>query len=385
MSIFADKRKKMQSIQMVDLTTQYERIQADIDRAVLEVIRSGQYINGEAVTAWAEDLKLYTGAKHVIPCANGTDALQIALMALGLQPGDEVIVPAFTYVACVEVIALLRLTPVLVDVDPKTFNIDVRKIEAAVSSKTRAIIPVHLFGQTADMEALMEIAQKHHLYVVEDNAQSIGSIYTFSNGLQKQAGLIGDIGTLSFFPTKNLSCYGDGGALLTDNESLAQQLRMIASHGQSQKYRHECIGCNSRLDTLQAAVLRVKLPHLASYIFARRKAAAAYDTGLNALAWIETPACIPASTHVFHQYTIKIRNGQRDNVRQYLKTQGIPTMVYYPLPLHEQPAFRNIVRRVGNLIETETLCQSVLSLPMHTELSNEQIATIIEKITSYKS
>ncbi|MDR2806422.1 MAG: DegT/DnrJ/EryC1/StrS family aminotransferase, partial [Dysgonamonadaceae bacterium] len=269
----------MQPIQMVDLTTQYKRIQPDMDQAVLAVIRSGQYINGQAVTAFSEDLKRYTGSKHVIPCANGTDALQMALMALDLQPGDEVIVPAFTYAASVEAIALLRLTPVLVDVDPETFNIDAGKIEEAISPKTKAMIPVHLFGQTADMEPLMEIARKRHLYIVEDNAQSIGAVYTFSNGLRKQAGVMGDIGTLSFFPTKNLGAYGDGGALLTNDEALAQSLRMIASHGQAQKYRHERIGCNSRLDTLQAAILNVKLPHLPAYIAARRKAAAAYDAG----------------------------------------------------------------------------------------------------------
>ena len=362
---------------MVDLTTQYKRIQSDMDRAVLDIIRSGQYIHGEAVTAFAEDLKLYTGAKQVIPCANGTDALQIALMALGLQPGDEVIVPAFTYAACAEAAALLHLKPVVVDVDPKTFTMDVRKIEEAVSPKTKAIIPVHLFGQTADMEPLMEIAQKHHLYVIEDNAQSIGSIYTFSNGVQKQAGTIGDIGILSFFPTKNLGCYGDGGALLTNDEALAEQLRMITLHGQSQKYRHERIGCNSRLDTLQAAILRVKLPHLSSFVAARRKAAAAYDARLKNSTWIETPDCLPASTHVYNQYTLKIRNGQRDNLRQYLKTQGIPTVVYYPFPLQEQPAFRKIVRISGDLCETEALCRSVLSLPMHTELDEEQIARIV--------
>jgi len=374
----------MQPIQMVDLTTQYERIRPAMDQAMLDVVRSGLYINGEAVAALTEDLRLYTGAKYVIPCANGTDALQIALMALDLHAGDEVIVPAFTYAASAEAIALLQLTPVLVDVDPKTFNIDVRKIEKAISSKTRAIIPVHLFGQTADMEPLMEIAQKYHLYVIEDNAQSIGSIYTFSSGIQKQAGTVGDIGTLSFFPTKNLGCYGDGGAMLTDDESLAGRLRMIASHGQSQKYRHERIGCNSRLDTLQAAVLRVKLRHLASYVFARRKAASAYNAGLKTVSWIETPECLPASTHVYHQYTIKIKNGQRDNVQQYLKTQGIPSTVYYPLPLQEQPAFRNIVRTSCDLNETRAICQSVLSLPMHTELEDKQIAKIMEEIKNYK-
>jgi dTDP-4-amino-4,6-dideoxygalactose transaminase len=377
------KENAMQTIQMVDLTTQYKRIQPDIDRATLDVIRSGQYINGEAVAALTEDLKLYTGAKHVIPCANCTDALQISLMALDLQPGDEVIVPAFTYAAAAEAVALLRLTPVVVDVDWKTFNIDVEKIEEALSPKTRAIIPVHLFGQTAGMEPLMKIARKHRLYVIEDNAQSIGSMYTFSNGVKKQAGVIGDIGALSFFPTKNLGCYGDGGALLTSNESLAQQLRRIASHGQSQKYRHERIGCNSRLDTLQAAILRVKLPHLPAWILARRKAANAYDDGLKALPWIETPDCLSVSTHVYHQYAIKVRNGQRDALQQYLKTLGIPTMIYYPFPLQKQPAFRNIVRTGNDLQTAEMLCRSVLSLPMHTELDDKQISIIIEAIKRY--
>lgn len=373
----------MQTVQMVDLTTQYKHIQADIDQAVLRVIRSGQYINGEAVTAFSENLKRYTGAPCVIPCANGTDALQIALMALDLRPGDEVIVPAFTYAACVEAVALLRLTPVLVDVDPGTFNIDVSRVEEALSPKTRAIIPTHLFGQTADMEALTAIADKHHLAVIEDNAQSLGSIYTFSDGRRMQAGLIGDIGTLSFFPTKNLGCYGDGGALLTADETMARQLRIIASHGQAQKYRHERIGCNSRLDTLQAAVLQTKLPHLPAYIRARTQAAEAYNAGLKSLPWIETPACLPASTHVYHQYTIKVVNGQRDPLQSYLKTNGIPAMIYYPLPLQKQPAFRDIIRIGNDLSTTEILCHSVLSLPMHTELDEEQIDYILNKIKSY--
>jgi dTDP-4-amino-4,6-dideoxygalactose transaminase len=375
----------MKPIQMVDLTTQYERIQEQMDQAVLDVIRSGKYINGNAVSGLADDLALYTGAKYVIPCANGTDALQIALMSLDLQEGDEVIVPAFTYVAGAEAIAVLKLIPVLVDVDPHTFNVDVQKIEAAISSKTKAIIPVHLFGQTADMAPLMEIARKHRLYVIEDNAQSIGSVYTFPDRTQKQAGTIGDIGILSFFPTKNLGCYGDGGAMLTNNEALAQNLRMIASHGQSKKYRHELIGCNSRLDTLQAAILKVKLPYLQSYITARRKAAAIYDQGLKALSdRIETPYCIPVSTHVFHQYTLKVKNGQRDSLQQYLKEKGIPTMIYYPFPLQEQPAFKNRVRTGSDLSESVKLCRSVLSLPMHTELEDTQTAYIIEQIKNYE-
>jgi dTDP-4-amino-4,6-dideoxygalactose transaminase len=379
-------RKEMiKPIQMVDLTTQYERIQIEMDKALSDVLRSGKYINGDAVQAFAAKLSDYTGAKHVIPCANGTDALQIALMSLDLQAGDEVIVPAFTYVACVEAVALLKLKPVLIDINPQTFNIDVDKIEAAISPKTKAIIPVHLFGQTADMEPLLQIARKHGLYVIEDNAQSIGSVYTFSNETQKQAGTIGDIGTLSFFPTKNLGAYGDGGALLTNDDSLAQKLRMITIHGQSQKYIHEIIGCNSRLDTLQAAILSVKLPHLTSYILARRKAAMEYDAGLKSLPdLLEIPQHNLCSTHVYNQYTLKIKENQRDDLQKYLKGKGIPTTIYYPLPLHHQPAYTNRMKKGSDLSVSEQICKSVLSLPMHTELDEEQIGYIIEKITHYE-
>jgi dTDP-4-amino-4,6-dideoxygalactose transaminase len=375
----------MKAIQMVDLTTQYGRIQKQLDEAVSEVIRSGKYINGEAVGSLAAELSACLRVKHLIPCANGTDALQMALMALDLRPGNEVIVPAFTYVAAVEVIALLKLTPVLVDVHPRTFNLDVDKTEAAISSRTKAIIPVHLFGQTADMEPLMRIAKKYGLYIVEDNAQSIGSYYTFPDGEQKAAGTIGDIGTLSFFPTKNLGGYGDGGALLTNNDELARKLKMIATHGQSRRYFHEIVGCNSRLDTLQAAIIRTKLPYLDTYIQARRKAAEVYDAGLEALAdRLETPYCIPASTHVYHQYTLKIKHGKRDGLQQYLKAHGIPAMLYYPLPIHRQPAFKDFVKTGGDLSESEKLCQSVLSLPMHTELDDEQLQYIISQIVNYE-
>jgi dTDP-4-amino-4,6-dideoxygalactose transaminase len=371
---------------MVDLISQYEQIQKEMDSAVLGVIRSGKYINGEAVEELASGLSEYTGVKQVIPCANGTDALQIALMSLDLQPGDEAIIPAFTYAATAEAIALLKLTPVVVDVNPLTFNIDVAKIEEAVSPKTKVIVPVHLFGQTADMEPLMRIARQHGLYVIEDNAQSIGSVYTFSNGVQKQAGAIGDIGTLSFFPTKNLGCYGDGGALLTDNESLARKLRMIALHGQSRKYTHEIIGCNSRLDTLQAAILKVKLPYLTSYIKARKKVAEKYNAGLATLSDLfETPGCLPSVTHVYHQYTLKIAHNQRESLQKYLKEKGIPSMIYYPTPLQEQPAFKDIVRVGSDLSETGKLCQSVLSLPMHTELDDKQIEYIIHQLANYEA
>lgn len=375
----------MRPIQMVDLVTQYRRIQDQIDKAVLEVIRSGKYINGNAVQVFSAELSEYLRVKHVIPCANGTDALQIALMALDLQPGDEVIVPAFTFVASAEIIALLKLTPVLVDVHPRTFNLDIDKIEAAISSRTKAIVPVHLFGQTADMEPLMQIAKKYGLYVVEDNAQSIGSVYTFSDGTRKQAGTMGDIGTLSFFPSKNLGGYGDGGALLTNDDLWERKLRMIASHGQSQKYIHKMIGCNSRLDTLQAVILKVKLSYLASYIRKRKKTAEKYNAELESqVNWVETPYCIPVSSHVYHQYTLKVKHNRRDDLQKYLKTKGIPTMVYYPLPLHYQPAFKNIVKIGGDLSESEKLAQSVLSLPMHTELDNEQIRYITSQIVGYE-
>ena len=370
----------MKAIQMVDLTTQYLRIKDEIDLAVLDVIRSGQYINGEAVGKFASALVNYTGSKYVVPCANATDALRIALMALDLQPGDEVIVPAFTYAAAAEAVALLRLIPVVVDVHPRTFNIDVNCIEEAISPKTKAIIPVHLFGQIADMEPLMCIAHRYGLFVIEDNAQSIGSIYTFSDGTQKQAGTIGDIGVLSFFPTKNLGCYGDGGALMTNDKALAEKLRMMTIHGQSQKYIHQIIGCNSRLDTLQAALLQVKLSYLDDYIQSRRKLANLYDAGLKSLSdRFNIPYCIPESSHVYNQYTLIVKE-DRDDLQKYLKEKAVPTTVYYPLPLHFQPAFKDLVRIVGDLSVSENLCRSVLSLPMHTEADEEQAQYIINQL-----
>lgn len=374
----------MKAIQMVDLTTQYRRIQIEMDRAVLDVIGSGRYINGEAVGKLASGLADYTGSEYVVPCANGTDALRIAMTALNLQPGDEVIVPAFTYVAAAEAVAALRLIPVAVDVHPRTFNIDVSRIEEAISPKTKAIIPVHLFGQTADMEPLMHVARRYNLFVIEDNAQSIGSVYTFSNGTQKQAGTIGDIGVLSFFPTKNLGCYGDGGALMTNDKVLAEKLRMITIHGQSQKYFHQIVGCNSRLDTLQAAVLQVKLTYLDDYIQSRKKLANRYDAGLKSLNdRFETPYCIPQSGHVYNQYTLTVKEN-RDGLQQYLKEKGVPTTVYYPLPLHFQPAFKDLVRIAGDLSVSEKLCYSVLSLPMHTEVDEEQTEYIINQLIRYE-
>jgi dTDP-4-amino-4,6-dideoxygalactose transaminase len=370
---------------MVDLATQYRKMKAEMDAAISKVICSGEYINGKIVQDFSLDLAAYTGAKYVIPCANGTDAIQIALMALGLQAGDEVIIPDFTYVAAAEVIALLKLRPVPVDVDPLTFNIDIKKISPALSLKTKAIIPVHLFGQCSDMAPVLKIAKENALYVIEDNAQSIGSVYTFPNGDRQQAGTIGDIGTLSFFPTKNLSCYGDGGALLTNNEALAQKMQMIASHGQSRKYYHEVIGCNSRLDTLQAAILSVKLPYLNTYIQSRQKVAQAYNDALKVRADLyEIPECIPASTHVYHQYTLKVKQNKRDDLQKYLKEKGVPTMIYYPTPLHKQPAFRGVIRIGSDLSETEKLCKSVLSLPIHTKLDEEQIHYITDLLVNYE-
>jgi dTDP-4-amino-4,6-dideoxygalactose transaminase len=373
----------MKAIQMVDLTAQYQRIRDEMDNAVFNVIRSGKYINGEAVNKLTAALMAYTGSKHVIPCANGTDALRIALMALDLQPGDEVIVPAFTYAAAAESIVALRLQPVVVDVNPQTFNINVHQIESVLSSKTKAIIPVHLFGQIADMDPVVRIARRHGLYVIEDNAQSIGSVYTFSDRTRKQAGTIGDIGILSFFPTKNLGCYGDGGALLTNDKTLAEKLRMITIHGQSQKYIHQIIGCNSRLDTIQAAVLLVKLAYLDSNILTRQGIANAYDAGLKSLTdLLEVPYCIPNSSHGYNQYTLRIKKN-RDNLQGYLKEKGIPSTVYYPLPLHHQPAFRYLTRIGDDLSVSEKLCQTVLSLPMHTEVDEEQIQYIINQLIQY--
>jgi dTDP-4-amino-4,6-dideoxygalactose transaminase len=375
----------MKPILMVDLVSQYKKVKTEIDVAVSKVIHSGEFINGKAVRDFSSNLAAYTGAKQVVPCANGTDALQIALMSLGLQPGDEVIIPNFTYIAAAEAIALLKLTPVPIDVNPMTFNMDVKKLSVALSLKTKAIIPVHLFGQCSDMTPILKIAKENALYVIEDNAQSIGSVYTFPNSDRKQAGTIGDIGTLSFFPTKNLGGYGDGGALLTNNETLAQKMQMITSHGQSRKYCHEVIGCNSRLDTLQAAVLNVKLPYLNTYIEVRQKVAQAYNEALAARTDLyETPVCIPNSTHVYHQYTLKVKQNKRDDLQKYLKEKGVPTMIYYPNPLHKQSAFRGRIRIGGDLSETENLCKSVLSLPIHTELKEDQIHYITDLLVNYE-
>ena len=372
--------QEQQKIQMVDLHGQYMKIKTEIDAAVAEVIDSSAFINGPAVGRFASALAQYTGAAHVIPCGNGTDALQIALMALGLKPGDEVIVPAFTYVASAEVIALLGLRPVLVDVDRETFNTDIRFIERALTPRTRAVIPVHLFGQSCDMAPILDFAAAHGLYVVEDNAQSLGAVYTFPDGRRRHTGTLGHIGCTSFFPSKNLGCYGDGGALFTDDPALAERIRMTANHGQKVKYHHDIVGCNSRLDTIQAAVLEIKLRHLDEYCSARREAAARYRSLLDGVDALELPAEAPFSTHVYHQYTLKIHGGLRDALKDFLASRGIPSMVYYPLPLHRQKAYAGDGR---GLKFAEELADSVLSLPMHTELDGQMQEMIAETVREF--
>ena len=374
----------LQNIQMVELGGQYQKIKAEVDHEIQRVIDSTRFIGGPVVQEFQHELETYLNVRHVIPCANGTDALQVALMALELEPGDEVIVPAFTYVATAEVIALLRLKPVMVEVDPKTFNVTSEIIEKAITPNTKAIVPVHLFGQCADMEPIMEIARKHNLYIIEDNAQAIGSEYTFSNNTTAKSGTIGHIGTTSFFPSKNLGCYGDGGAIFTNDDELAKKIRMVANHGQSRQYYHSVIGVNSRLDAMQAAVLKVKLKHLDAYCKARQNVAAKYDQVFEDISDLQTPARQHNSSHVFHQYTLLVKNGQRDKLKAYLKDQGIPAMIYYPLPLYIQDAFKSFYDG-PKLQVTEELCASVLSLPVHTEMKTEVQDYIIEKVSGYLS
>lgn len=370
------------AMQMVDLKSQYHRIKTDIDREVLAVIESTTFIGGPQVKAFGEQLERYLGVRHVIPCANGTDALQIAMMALGLQPGDEVIVPAFTYVATAEVIALLGLTPVITDVDPHTFNITADHIERAITPKTKAIVPVHLFGQSADLEPIMALARQRGLFVIEDNAQTIGADYTFADGTRRKTGAIGHFGCTSFFPSKNLGCYGDGGALMTNDDQLAAAARMIANHGQSRQYYHDKIGVNSRLDALQAAILNVKLGHLDAYNAARSRAADFYDQAFGTVPELKIPARQSNSTHVFHQYTLQVENERRDELKEYLTGQGIPAMIYYPVPLYGQAAFQQYWPG-GTLPVTEQLCRSVISLPMHTEMTEPLLAEITGAVLDF--
>jgi dTDP-4-amino-4,6-dideoxygalactose transaminase len=367
------------NISMVDLKAQYRKIKSEIDAGIEEVITNTQFIGGPKVKAFQENLEAYLNVRHVIPCANGTDALQIAMMALGLKPGDEVIVPTFTYVATAEVIALLGLTPVMIDVDPHTFNITAALIEPAITPRTKAIVPVHLFGQSADMEPIMALANAHNIWVIEDNAQAIGGDYTFPDGRKAKTGTIGHIGCTSFFPSKNLGCYGDGGAIMTNDDNLAAQIRMVANHGQSRQYYHDVIGVNSRLDALQAAVLNVKLPLLDTYCDARRQLADQYDAAFADLP-LTTPFRADYATHVFHQYTMQLHAPeQREPLRVFLAEKGIPSMIYYPLPLYRQAAFAEFWKGSdAGLPVTEQLCAAVFSLPMHTEMQEDQLAWIID-------
>ncbi len=375
--------RRMNAIHMVDLKSQYDRIQSEIDEAVLRVIRSTAFINGPEVKGFQEELEHYLGVKHVIPCANGTDALQIAMMALGLEPGDEVITASFTYIATAEVIALLRLKPVLVEVNPKTFNIDPEAIEKAITPKTKAIVPVHLFGQCADMEPILAIAKKHNLFVVEDTAQAIGAKYTFSDGTVKRAGTMGHIGATSFFPSKNLGCYGDGGALFTNDDELAKSMRMIANHGQTVRYYHDSIGVNSRLDSLQAAILRIKLRHLDAYSAARNALANAYDEAFAGSSKLATPYRDAKSTHVFHQYTLVSEGIDRFGMQEFLASKNVPSMVYYPVPVHLQKAYTDPRYQPGDFPITEFLCQRVISLPMHTEMQADQLAHVVACVKEF--
>lgn len=373
----------MKKIEMVDLKGQYLRIKTEIDSAINEVIENTAFINGKQVEIFSENLKTYLGVNHVVTCANGTDALQVALMALNLKPGDEVIVPAFTFIASAEVIGLLGLRPVMVDVDYDNFNVTAKNIEQAITVNTKAIIPVHLFGQGAPMEQIMLLAKKYDLYVVEDNAQALGADYKFDNGKRQKLGTIGHIGCTSFFPSKNLGCYGDGGALFTNDETLAKRIRMICNHGSTVKYHHEVLGVNSRLDTLQAAILNVKLKHLDEYCKLRLEAAQRYSYAFKDISGIITPKESTYSTHVYHQYTLKVLDGKRDELKEFLAQNGVPAMVYYPIPLHKQEAFLQIAHQSGDMSVADKLSEEVLSLPMHTELDLSTIAFIISKVMSF--
>ncbi|PCJ67827.1 MAG: transcriptional regulator [Bacteroidetes bacterium] len=371
-------------INMVDLKPQYERLKPRIDSAIQEVIDGASFIKGPALREFEANLADYLGVKHVIGVANGTDALQIALMALNLKPGDEVIVPAFTYVATAEVIGLLGLIPVMVDVDINTFNIDSDLLESVLSSKTKAIVPVHLFGQSANMKAILDFARKHNLKVIEDNAQAIGGNFIHNDGRESKTGTLGDIGCTSFFPSKNLGCFGDGGAIFCNDDTLAEKIRMISNHGQKKKYIHTVLGVNSRLDTLQAAILNVKLQELDDFAGRRQKVAEVYNEAFKPISGIKIPVVSAFTNHVYHQYTLKVGNDKRDNLKAYLQEANIPSMIYYPIPLYNQEAFSSYHSR-GELSVTERLCKEVLSLPMHTEMASGQQSLIIERVKSFFS
>lgn len=373
----------MKKIQMVDLITQYENIKSDVDTAIQEILSKAQFINGPYVKQFQSDMEEYLGVKHVIPCANGTDALQIALMSLDLQPGDEVITPSFTYIATTEVIALLRLKPVFVDVNEDDFCMDVEHLKKVITSKTKAIVPVHLYGQAANMEEIMKIADEKGIKVIEDNAQAIGCDYKFSDGTIRKTGTIGHIGATSFFPSKNLGCYGDGGAIFTNDDELAAKMRMIANHGQSERYYHDVVGCNSRLDSIQAAVLVVKLKKLDEYIAARNKVAEYYDNELSKIPGVRVPERTPQSNHVFHQYTLQLEGIDRDGLHKFLAEKDVPSMIYYPVPGHKQKMFASFGLSDSDLPVTDTLTEKVLSLPIHTEMEQEQLVFICEAIKEF--
>ncbi|MCP1381216.1 DegT/DnrJ/EryC1/StrS family aminotransferase [Runella salmonicolor] len=381
----APNKKVAEIIQMVDLKGQYAKIKPSIDAAIHNCLDNATFIKGPQVAHFEAQLADYLGANYVVSCGNGTDALQIAMMALELKPGDEVIVPAFTYVATAEAIGLLGLTPVMVDVDPLTFNLNRQLVEAAITPKTKLVVPVHLFGQCADVEGILDVCTAHQIAVIEDAAQAIGATYRFADGTTKKAGTLGDMGTTSFFPSKNLGCYGDGGAVYMQSQELARKARMIANHGQEKKYIHEMIGINSRLDSLQAAILTEKLRYLDEYTLARQKAASLYDAALAEVAAVKIPFRADFSTHVFHQYTLKVPAPHREGLQEYLRQRKIPSMIYYPVPLNQQKAYQHLGRVVGNLAVTQELCKQVISLPMHTEMTEAHIAYISEAIATYFS
>ncbi|MCF8378480.1 MAG: DegT/DnrJ/EryC1/StrS family aminotransferase [Bacteroidales bacterium] len=373
----------MENIQMVDLKGQYDKIKVEVNSAIQSVIDSSAFIKGPALKKFQKELETYMAVKHVIPCANGTDALQLALMGLNLKPGDEIITSPFTFIATIEVIQLLGLKPVLVDIDPDTFNINPENIKKAITSRTKAIMPVHLFGQCANMDKILELAETHNLFVIEDTAQAIGAKYNFNNGRTGKAGTLGHIGTTSFFPSKNLGAFGDGGAIFTNDDELAEKLSIIANHGMKQQYYYEQVGLNSRLDSLQAAILSVKLKYLDAYNKARQKAAAYYDTAFQENPQISPPFRFKNSEHIFHQYTLKVKNGKRDALKHFLNEKGIPAMIYYPVGLHLQEAYKNLGYVEGDFPITEKICTEVLSLPMHTELDELQLKYITESVNEF--
>ena len=374
----------MKKLQMVDLKGQYEKIKEEVNASIQDVLENNTYINGPLVHQLQKDLEDYLGVKHVIPCANGTDALQIAMMGLDLKPGDEVITADFTFAATVEVIALLQLTPVLVDVDLVNMNISIDAIKKAITPKTKAIVPVHLFGRAANMEAIMAIAEEHNLYVIEDNAQAIGANCKFSDGTKRKAGTIGQVSSTSFFPSKNLGCYGDGGAIFTNDDALAHQLRGIVNHGMYERYHHDVVGVNSRLDSIQAAVLNAKLPFLDHYNAARQNAARKYSAAFEGYKNIIAPTiCDVCDCHVFHQYVIRITNGKRDGLLAHLQSKGIPCAIYYPIPLHSQKAYADKRYKEEDFPVTNQLCKEVIALPMHTELDDEQIKFITDSVLEF--